>query len=116
MGTISKDILDDHFGELIDRIEQGTHDEVRRAAHAVRNRARQNIVASDAIVTGNLWRSITVGETSDTQAEVYSMADYASYVHDGTEKMRARPFLTQAIEAQAEETAQRLKQMVEAGR
>jgi HK97 gp10 family phage protein len=112
MASVSRVFPENLFDEALAAVTGGLVQEVARAANATRNRARQNIVNMDAILTGDMWRSVGVAITDGGEsAEVYVGVDYASYVHDGTEKMRARPFLDMALAAQVAETETRLATM-----
>jgi len=51
-----------------------------------------------------LMRDTIQGNVADTgrgkaSAVIWSDAEYSSYVHDGTSKMQARPFITDAVKA-----------------
>lgn len=82
----------------------------RKAAQEVAapQSAMQKIVAvveADAkrrapVRTGNLRRSITGRTLSPLRGVVGSNVHYARFVHDGTSRMRARPFITDAIAGQ----------------
>ncbi|WP_375425492.1 hypothetical protein [uncultured Friedmanniella sp.] len=107
-------MAEDNFEHFENAIRLGVVQEVARAVNATRNRARQIIIRDDAIITGDLWRSITVELTAaGTHGEVYSPLEYASYVHDGTEYMEARPFLTEAIRDITPEAQLRLARILE---
>jgi HK97 gp10 family phage protein len=54
------------------------------------------------IDTGYMWNTI-FSNVFPLKTEIYATADYAVYVHEGTSKMRARPFFT--ITAEREEKA-----------
>lgn len=52
------------------------------------------------VLTGNLKRSITTKvENSGERGIVGTNAPYARFVHDGTRRMAARPFITQGLAA-----------------
>jgi HK97 gp10 family phage protein len=46
--------------------------------------------------TGNLLNNIT-SSASQKRGEVFSNAEYSLYVHEGTQHMAARPFLSNAV-------------------
>src|SRR5699024_3962422 len=50
------------------------------------------------IDTGRLVNSLTVTRSGSTSAEVLSNVEYAAYLELGTTKMKARPFMTPAVE------------------
>ena len=47
--------------------------------------------------SGNLFGSITYDTPSNDEVHVGTNVEYAPYVHDGTYKMTARPFVKSAI-------------------
>lgn len=109
MGQMSAVMPEDNFDALIAMLKSEVTQEVHRAGNATVNRARQIIVRDDAIITGDLWRSVGVEFSNAGQsAEVYASMPYASFVHDGTENMEARPFFDEAIAEQTRETNARL--------
>lgn len=78
--------------------------DIRNRATAVKNRADLNISggAMKAVRTGRLKGSITMAmklEESGPTAYVGTSVEYAGYVHNGTRRMRRRPFLTRALPA-----------------
>lgn len=85
----------------------------QKAANAVRNMAREYIVEWDAIVTGNLWNSVGVNYLNGGGAEVFASEDYAQFIHDGTRRMAARPFLTQALADYQPQLEKDIKEIIE---
>lgn len=52
------------------------------------------------VLTGTLRRSITHRvESTGSHGVIGTNVEYARYVHDGTSRMQARPFLRQGIES-----------------
>lgn len=54
-----------------------------------------------AVRTGNLKRSLKMKKMGKGRRKVFAdrnIAEYASYVHDGTARMKARPFLDDAVD------------------
>lgn len=54
-----------------------------------------------AVRTGNLKRSLKIKRMRKSRHKVFAdmnIANYACHVHDGTTKMRARPFLDDAVD------------------
>lgn len=62
-----------------------------------------------AIRTGLLRSQNVVRELSDIRAAVYPLVDYALYVHEGTFKMRARPW----FQAAAKEAGPKIREAFE---
>lgn len=62
--------------------------------------------------TGNLKNSGSV-ETGDLTATIAYGAGYAVYVHEGTRKRAARPFLRSAFDSVAPEIEKALRKVVE---
>lgn len=50
-----------------------------------------------AIDTGRLRSENVVRELSDVRASIYPLVDYAVYVHEGTFKMKSRPWMRVAV-------------------
>lgn len=54
-----------------------------------------------AVRTGNLKRSLKIKKMGKGRIKVFAdrnIANYASHVHDGTSRMKARPFLDDAVD------------------
>jgi phage gpG-like protein len=78
--------------------------DIRNRGVAVKNRAVQNISAGEmkAVRTGRLKASIAMEMVIDDGAPtaiVGTNVEYAKSVHDGTRRMRSRPFLEKALPA-----------------
>jgi phage gpG-like protein len=78
--------------------------DIRNRGVAVKNRADLNISGGDmkAVRTGRLKNSIKMEmklESNAPTAIVGTNVEYALYVHDGTRRMRKRPFLLAALPA-----------------
>lgn len=55
-----------------------------------------------AVRTGNLKRSLTIRRLGKNSYKVFAdmgIANYACWVHDGTTRMKARPFLDDAVQS-----------------
>lgn len=67
---------------------------------------------------GNLRRSM-YSEVRDSNEEIHgyvgNTADYAVYVHEGTSKLQARPFLKDAVTAKQSDTHKRLEEATSKG-
>lgn len=73
---------------------------IREAAAVVEGESKKAITSgyTRAILTGNLRRSIGIGEIRPFRATVRPTAYYATYVHEGTSRMRPRPFMKVGLE------------------
>lgn len=72
---------------------------VRKTVADLEAAAKGNIVAMDAVDTGNLHNETRGTMKDDLNGEVGPQGvEYARYVHDGTVKMAGRPFLTNAAD------------------
>lgn len=89
----------------IDEIVQA---ELTKTAYKIEANAKRNC----PIDTGNLRRSITT-DIGDMEVDVGSNCEYASYVHDGTYKMAARPFLEEAADTEIDGLADRIAEAIE---
>lgn len=89
-------------------------------AHMVATRARSTRLFRDR--TGNLRNSIRPGRVSGSLASGFrvetlaggtSGVAYAFFVHEGTSRMRARPFMAEAMEASREDAQRVIEQAVD---
>lgn len=64
------------------------------------------------VLTGNL-RDTHATEIKDFQARIYPTSDYAKFVHGGTSKMEARPWLDFIQKEKAPEIKELAKKMLE---
>lgn len=88
----------DRFDEAERGIEVSMGNVMRFAGQSVEGRAKEVIIEVDAIITGDLYRSVGSQISVDGRTvEVVATMPYAKFVHDGTEHMRARPFLEIAV-------------------
>ena len=76
-------------------IDEVIQQEIEKTAYKIERGAKANC----PVDTGRLRGSITT-EIGSLQADIGSNVEYAGYVHDGTYKMGARPFLETAAEAE----------------
>lgn len=107
-------IEENRFDEMEDRARLGVIQETRRGAEGIVGHAKQYIIETDAIQTGDLYRSVHAEYSQGgTAAEVVADVDYASYVHDGTRHMKPRPFFTVAVKEMLPELERRLREMFE---
>ena len=66
-------------------------------------------------ISGKLGTSITEKRHDAVSGYVYAdetKANYAKYVHDGTRKMRPRPFLRAAVQARKEAIINRMRNLI----
>ena len=89
-------------------IEGVVQAELEKSAHTIERNAK----IACPIDTGNLRRSITA-ETGDLEVDVGSNCEYASYVHDGTYKMSARPFLESAADPEIDNLEENIAEAIE---
>lgn len=68
-----------------------------KIANDLQAAAMQNIQAMGAVDTGNLLNSGEVVIEGSTIVVIFN-ADYSAYIHEGTRRMAARPFLRKAME------------------
>ncbi len=87
-----------NFGDMGAKIEQQADKVLRRGAMMIQRTSVMEIV-SNAFDTGNLAASVQQAKLGHLHYEVYTIVDYAGYVHDGTELMEARPFFVWATDA-----------------
>lgn len=77
--------------------EDGVRRALQESVRLVEAKAKVNVVAMDAVDTGNMLNAIH-SKVGSSDAEVISPAPYSIYVHEGTRYMSARPFLRKALE------------------
>ncbi len=76
-----------------------TRDAVNRAIRRSIYKVQNTALPLTPIDTGALRRSLSAGTSfRDFYGEIYPYMEYAIYVHEGTYKMRARPFLKTAMD------------------
>jgi hypothetical protein len=104
----------DDFDKYERRLRVRLVEHVRQGTEGVVGAAKQYIIETDAIITGDLYRSVHGEYTAKgTESEVVADVDYASFVHDGTETMEARPFFTEAVKRVGPVAQHRLDQILE---
>lgn len=84
-----------NFGTVGEKIEKQVDLVLRKGVAEVQRNAIMEIV-QNAFDTGNLASSVQQARIGHMHYEVYTIVDYAGYVHDGTERMGARPFFVWA--------------------
>lgn len=70
-------------------------------------------VITNAFDTGHLAASISWAKLGVANIIIYTDVDYAGYVHDGTEKMSARPFFVWAFDAHVKKVERALEMLLE---
>lgn len=92
----------DHSGDVSARMRQNT----QRALEAMGLKAVELVVGQmengynrRIWRTGDLMRDVNheVGRSGENTVDVGNSLEYALYVHDGTRRMAARPYITDAI-------------------
>ena len=71
---------------------------VAKSAYDLEAQGKANILAMDAVDTGDTLNTTSVDFISGLIAEVGPTTHYAVWVHDGTWKMPPRPFMTNALQ------------------
>jgi HK97 gp10 family phage protein len=89
--------LDTDFDIDISEIENAVQQELIETAKLIEEDAKTNC----PVDTGYLRKSIKTN-IGDLDVEVGTSCSYAPFVHDGTHKMPARPFLDSAAETNLE--------------
>lgn len=79
----------------MDAIESAIEEALEESANAIEKGAKNNT----PVDTGRLRNSIEA-ETNGMEANIGTDVYYAGYVHDGTYRMAARPFLFSAADAE----------------
>lgn len=81
------------FQEEINKIDRNLSNSMKEIGAVMINEYKDNLSKEGIRMrTGQLEKSIKISEITDTSVSVTSNVDYASYVNDGTYKMKARPF------------------------
>lgn len=87
--VLKTDLSKQYMGKLSDEIVKWV------AATALD--VQTNAIELAPVKTGTLRRSIRVQHISGLEAWIGSKLDYARFVHDGTRRMAARPYLLQGM-------------------
>lgn len=83
------------------RLELMCRTVVRRTGQATVARAQKNLIAADAVDTGNLMGSVGVDVDPDGLGFTAGpTADYGHYVEDGTSRMPGRPYMAPAFDTE----------------
>lgn len=91
---------------------------LKKTAYDIEADAKALIISLGAVDTGNLLNSVTTSISGDGRhgsmtAEVGPTAEYGIYVHEGTSRMGARPFLTTAFDSRAPLLEKAIAQLAE---
>jgi HK97 gp10 family phage protein len=72
---------------------------IKKSALLLEAKTKQELTRGPnrAIDTGTLRSQVSVRELTPTRATLYPLVNYAVYVHEGTRRMRPRPFFKDAI-------------------
>lgn len=95
--------VDNPLQEIKDNIE-----EVEKAFKAVVIQMRNVAVSNVPVDTGDLKASVASHPVETNESNVFQLGsnlEYASFIHDGTHKIPARPFLDHAIDQLESEIA-----------
>lgn len=103
-------IIADNTAEIIRGMELA----IARALEAIGIQAEGDAKALCPVDTGRLRNSIThTIDASDNTAVIGTNVEYASYVHNGTSRTKAQPFLTDAVTQNADTYRAIAKKMLE---
>lgn len=91
---------------------------LRKTAFDIEADGKMLVEAYDAVDTGDMMNSISTsfegdGRFGSMSAEIGPTVEYAVYVHDGTDRMAARPFLSDAFDRRAPGYTEALAQVAE---
>lgn len=86
------------LGSIAAKLPGRAHALVQETVDAVETGSKQVIEDLGAVDTGELLENVRGVMTGDTEGEVISDTDHTIYVHEGTVRMAARPFLQIAAE------------------
>lgn len=97
-------ISEDRFDLFERKLTRGTKEAVRYAGESVLGASKQNVIEMDVILTGDLYRSggLDYGPDGESVSVNYTVP-YASFQHDGTDKIEGRPFLGLALDQQKDQ-------------
>lgn len=86
--------LKNKFAEAPEKVAQAISRAIKTSAFILEAESKRALTegSTRAIATGLLRSQNVVRELSDIRAAVYPLVHYAVYVHEGTYKMRARPW------------------------
>lgn len=87
---------------------------IGQGAHDIAKAAEFEVIAH-AYDTGRLAEGFIVTRIKSLSWRIINIVHYASFVHDGTTKMRARPFFQWAFDSRAGETVARLGALLNGG-
>lgn len=96
------------FGKAPSLMAKNLNDAIKKASLAIE---RQSMI-NTPVLTGFLRASHQV-IFEPLKATIMPTADYAIYVHEGTYKMKARPFLFDAVQSQEREVDDYFKKAVQ---
>ena len=103
-------IIADNTAEVIAAMDKA----IARALEAIGIQAEGDAAALCPVDTGRLRNSIThTIDAGDNTAVVGTNVEYASYVHNGTSRTKAQPFLTDAVTQNADTYRAIAKKMLE---
>lgn len=95
--------LDSNLNLDATELEKAIQEELEDSAYQIEKQAKANC----PVDTGYLRNSIKA-DVDNLEANIGTKCSYASYVHDGTYKMEARPFLESAAETVLDDIEDRI--------
>jgi len=90
---------------LPNNLKRSIAEGLKEAAFLIEAEAKKKLTTGEtrAIDTGRLRADTVVREISAFRATIAPLVNYAIYVHEGTNRMRPRPFLEKAVEGSTRE-------------
>ncbi|CAK7080552.1 hypothetical protein [Tissierella sp.] len=89
-------------GKKIEKVESKKSNRIKSIKRFMnRFRKKNDIPYPVSVNTGNLKKSLKIRKMGKGRRKVYAdinIANYACHVHDGTSRMKARPFLDDAVD------------------
>ena len=95
--------IDSNLDLVATELENAIQEELKKSAYEIEKKAKANC----PVLTGYLRDSIKA-DVDNLEANIGTKCSYASYVHDGTYKMEARPFLESAAETVLDDIEDRI--------
>lgn len=92
MNNVQIEVNRDLMEQIVDTLDQ----RLLEVGMFVENKAKENCTSMKAVDTGTLRASIT-SKADNNKVSIGTNVEYGVYVHEGTSKMDARPFLRNAV-------------------
>ena len=107
------DKVKEKFKIMPKRVGQAISRAIKESSFIIEKEAKTALTLGPtrALLTGTLRSQNVVRELSDLHATVYPLVNYAVFVHEGTQRMKARPWM-QAAAKEAKSQVQDIFQNV----